>query len=278
MSDVYPETRLPSSGLADTADWSPLTVSQGDAPSTEDPPPTIEGYEILGRLGAGGMGVVCAARQLGTHRQVALKLLGGRSMDQAGRARFAREVELASRLTHPNIARIYDSGLHEGRYYYAMELIEGSTLDTYVLGNRLDCPKTLELMRIICQAVQHAHNKGVIHRDLKPSNIVVGNDGQPHVLDFGLAKAIAETDVSSATTTVGRVEGTLAYMSPEQADGRTDHIDTRSDVYSLGKIIYLFTAGQPAHNLDGSSYAVQRRVVEEEVRRPRRLRRCRSRA
>ena len=139
--------------------------------------PSVEGYEITGRLGEGGMGVVWRARQLGTNRRVALKLLGaGRFASAKARMRFEREVELAARLNHPNIAGVFDSGIHHGVYYYAMELAEGEHLDKYVQGNGLSRRDALGLMAVVCRAVQHAHQRGVIHRDLKPSNIVVTPD------------------------------------------------------------------------------------------------------
>jgi hypothetical protein len=160
--------------------------------------------------------------------------------------RFEREVELAARLNHPNIARIYDSGVHQGLYYYAMELIDGVWLDVYVKEHNLSLPQVLQLMRGVCDAIQHAHQSGVIHRDLKPSNILVTSDGRPHVVDFGLAAAIAREDEAGTVSLDGEVTGTPAYMSPEQAAGRRERVDTRTDVYSLGIIFYkLITGGFP---------------------------------
>jgi len=175
--------------------------------------PTIEGYEVTRRLGEGGMGTVWCALQLSTRRDVALKLLGpGVFGSEKARTRFEREVELTARLEHPNIARVYDSGLHQGVYYYAMELIDGVPLDRYVKDQRLSLRQVLELMRTVCQAVQHAHQRGVIHRDLKPSNILVTEDGQPHVLDFGLAKSFLEEEEALAVSIEGEIAGTPAYM------------------------------------------------------------------
>ncbi len=239
------------------------SLSPGDVPQ-------IEGYAITGRLGQGGMGTVWKATQLSTRREVALKVLRtGAFASVKAQARFEREVELAARLEHPNIARVYDSGLHQGVYYYAMELIDGVHLDEYVETHNLIQRQILELMQIICQAIQHAHQRGVIHRDLKPSNILVTEDGQPHVLDFGLAKAFLEERAGMTVSIDGDVAGTPAYMSPEQAAGHMNDVDTRSDVYSLGVILYRLLTGQFPHNVTGTRYGVLRRIAEEEITRPR---------
>ncbi|MBE3123220.1 MAG: serine/threonine protein kinase [Planctomycetes bacterium] len=183
--------------------------------------------------------------------------------------RFEREVELAARLEHPHIARVYESGLRQGVYYYAMELVEGVPLDQYVADHALSQRQVLPLMRTVCEAVQHAHQRGVIHRDLKPSNILVTPDGQPHVLDFGLAKTLLEDDAQVAVSVDGEAAGTPAYMSPEQAAAKLNLIDTRTDVYSLGVILYRLLTKEFPHDLTGTRLEVLRRIAEEEVRRPR---------
>ncbi|MBN2208063.1 MAG: serine/threonine protein kinase, partial [Candidatus Coatesbacteria bacterium] len=205
-----------------------------------------------------------------TRRQVALKLLEtGAFGSQKALARFEREIELTARLQHPNIAQIFESGQYNGTHYYAMELIEGVPLDQHVKGHCLLQRQVLELLRTVCQAVQHAHERGVIHRDLKPSNILVTPDGQPHVLDFGLAKAFQVKDWGLNVSTNGEPVGTPAYMSPEQAAGSVDLIDTRTDVYALGTILFQVLTGQSPHDLSGTRYEVLRRISEEEVKRPR---------
>ncbi len=230
-------------------------------------PPSLSGYMIIGPPRHGGMGTVWPAKQLGTKQIVAIKILGTRHLNDAGRDRFVREVELSAQLQHPNIARIYDSGVHQGDYYYAMEMIDGSPLDRYVEKRKLNQKQILELMRLVCQAVQHAHVRGVIHCDIKPGNILVSGDGQPHILDFGLAKLA--TGRAEGLTDSGSAPGTPSWMSPEQAGGRLDKIDTRTDVYSLGKILYLLLTGQPPHRTDGPVSDVLHRIAHEEICPPR---------
>ena len=252
--------RRPDSGT-------PSVSADGDP--NRVPEPNIAGYEIVGRLGEGGMGIVWEAVQLSTRRRVALKLLSAASLgSQRRRSRFVREVELAASLEHPSIARVYESGLDKGVYYYAMELVRGVPLDEYARQRQLTPDQILALAREVCLAVQHAHERGVIHRDLKPSNILVDKQGQPHILDFGLAKLV-DDDTGAALSIDGDVSGTPMFMSPEQAAGSSDQIDARTDVYTLGVIMYRLLTGTSPHDLTGSYLQVIRRVAEEEVRRPR---------
>ncbi|MHC4638912.1 MAG: protein kinase domain-containing protein, partial [Planctomycetota bacterium] len=234
--------------------------------------PQIEGYEILSKLGEAGQGQIWRALQVSTSREVALKVprVGLISSEKA-LARFEREVELAAALKHPNIAQIHDSGIHQGIYYYAMDLVKGINLDQYVKNNNLSQRQILELMQTICQAVQHAHQNGVIHRDLKPSNTVVTAEGVPYIVDFGLAKNLLEDDVALKVSIDGEAAGTPAYMSPEQAAGHTDKLDTRTDVYSLGVMLFTLLTGEHPHDLSGTRIEVMHRIAEEQVRRPRKI-------
>jgi serine/threonine protein kinase len=236
------------------------------------PPPQIKGYEILGELAAAGQGRVWRARQLGTGRDVALKvprvdLLRVRTALR----RFEREVELAARLSHPNIAQIYDSGIHQGLYYFAMELIDGVWLDSYVKEHNLSLVQILRLMQVICDAIQHAHQNGVIHRDLKPSNILVTQDGQPHIVDFGLAVATVREHGADTVSLEGEVTGTPAYMSPEQVAGQRERVDTRTDVYTLGVVFYRLVTGSFPYDVSTSMLQTLQNIRARDPIRPSKL-------
>ncbi len=229
--------------------------------------PEIVGYQIIRLLGEGGMGQVWCAVQRSTNREVALKLIHGiRFTSGQNRARFEREVELSSQLSHPNIARVYDSGFAEDHAYLAMELVRGKPLDEYVESRQPGEFERLQLMLEVCRAVQHAHQRGVIHRDLKPTNILVTDDGRPVLVDFGLAKSLlGENDDEPNSLTRGVLIGTPAYMSPEQAAGHSQQVDTRSDVYSLGVVLYWLLTHRLPHDASDSTATVLRRVAEQEI-------------
>lgn len=245
---------LRPSGVAPTSPSAEVSAT----PFSGDRYPGYDGLELIGQ---GGQGVVYRAVQVSTRRTVALKVLAGGGFAQARtRQRFQREIELASSLRHRNIVTVYDSGVSDhGRDFCVMEFVEGAPLDRYVSSGdhqtvaRRPIRETLALFQKIAAAVQYAHERGVIHRDLKPGNILVDRAGEPRVLDFGLAKTIGVGgDRSPAVTVSGDFVGTLAYASPEQTSGDVSQIDTRTDIYSLGVILYELLTGRQPCDVSGS--------------------------
>jgi len=230
-----------------------------NAPPDVGPVPNRIGrYDILRTIGAGGMGVVYEARQDRPSRTVALKVMRPGAVSPSLLRRFEKESELLGRLQHPGIAQIFDAGAvpMEGgtRPFFAMELINGVPLNEFAKSRGLGTRERMELFASVCDAVEHAHQRGVIHRDLKPGNILVDTAGQPKVLDFGIARATdSDVRVTTLQTDVGQLIGTLPYMSPEQVTGQTDRIDVRSDVYSLGVVLYELMAARLPHDVSHRS-------------------------
>jgi len=289
-------------GQALTHTGAPPPAGAGDgAPSDGSAAPWMLGaFRILGKLGEGGMGIVYEAEQQHPRRRVALKVIrGGRFVDEQHIRMFQREIDTLARLKHPHIGAIYDAGrTDQGEHFFAMELVRGRQLDAYLAARPgpLDEDELrfrLRLFLSLCEAVHYAHQRGVIHRDLKPSNIVVPEldeaDAHPSrsshashstidaahelpavkILDFGLAR-ITEGDVDQATamTEVGVIKGTLPYMSPEQARGDSDAIDVRSDVYSLGVILYEMLTGARPYDTAKGSLIESVRIICEQAPRP----------
>jgi serine/threonine protein kinase len=210
---------------------------------------TVAGFRLVQKLGEGGMGEVFEAEQLEpVRRRVALKLIKRGMESKEVLARFDSERQALALMSHPNISQVYDAGTtDDGRPYFVMEFVKGVPVTDYCDRHRLTTRERLELFTQICGGVQHAHHKGVIHRDLKPSNILVtirDSKPVPKIIDFGIAKAIAQRlTEQSVFTQVGEFIGTPEYMSPEQADMTELDIDTRTDVYSLGVILYEMIVG-----------------------------------
>jgi len=238
-------------------------------------------YRLIESIGSGGMGEVWLAEQFEPfRRKVALKFIKtGRAGSKNAIARFEAERQAIAMMDHPNIAKILDAGsTADGVPYFVMELVNGTPLNKYCDENRLSIRERLKLMIPVCRAVQHAHQKGIIHRDLKHSNVLVTVDeGRPipKVIDFGLAKALGHQNTltdKSLDTEYGKVVGTLQYMSPEQAETGIIDVDTRSDVYSLGVMIFkLLTGGTPIQSKRGtecSIYESLRRIRESEPKPP----------
>lgn len=251
--------------------------SEANAPIAS-PRPEIRGYTVLELLGQGGMGAVWRAVQASTRREVALKVTHARVFgSQRARMRFEREVELAARLTHPHIARVYDSGIHDQRCFYVMEYVDGVALDQYVRGGRLSIRQVVKIMLTVSAALQYAHQHGVIHRDLKPSNILITPDGQPHILDFGLAKDLGAEQSPHTLSLQGDLLGTPAFMSPEQAAGAHDQVDVRSDIYTFGVMLYYLMTGQYPYEVTGPLLTTLKNIQTSDPRALRsRLGRCDS--
>lgn len=225
-------------------------------------PVSIGSYLVQRRLGEGGMGIVYEAQQQATKRMVAIKVVrGGSQVDDYRLRLFQREAQTLGRLRHPSIAAVYEGGrTAEGEHFFAMELVNGTPLTQFVRENKTPRRGRLRLFQQICEAIHYAHQRGVIHRDLKPSNILVDGEGRAKILDFGLAR-ITDPDgtITTATYEVGRIMGTLPYMSPEEVRGDVAAIDVRSDLYSLGVILFeLLTDELP--------YTVRRSALPEAIR------------
>ena len=232
-------------------------------------PECIGDYRIVRVLGRGGMGTVYLAEQPGPdRRKVALKIM--RPAGSAARVmrRFEQERQVLARMDHTNICRILDTGTTEnGLPYFVMEFVEDAkSLTRYARDEELGLRERLELLLPICRAVSHGHSRGILHRDLKPSNVLAGRDGVPKLIDFGVARSL-EADAETATrmTEVGQLMGTLQYMCPEQFDGRELELDERSDVYSLGVLLYELLTEQLPYDVAGRSLLDAAHIIQEKA-------------
>jgi serine/threonine-protein kinase len=230
-----------------TVDYVPGEVRAVDGKTSAAPratavPDTVAGYEILGVLGRGGMGVVYRARQPGLKRLVALKMIrAGGHADAHDLARFRTEAEMVARLQHPNIVQIYEVGDDQGQPYFSLEFVDGTSLKEKIGGTPQPPREAAALARTLAEAMDYAHQNGIIHRDLKPANVLLTRDGVPKVGDFGLARRLEE---DSGQTSPGAAVGTPSYMAPEQAEGRSREAGPLADVYSLGAILYELLTGR----------------------------------
>jgi serine/threonine protein kinase len=253
--------------------------SVNHASASADPlaPPSIPRHRLLEKLGEGGCGVVYRAEQIEpVLREVAIKVIKPGMDTRAVIRRFAAERQSLARMEHPHIARILDAGATaEGRPFFVMELVRGPRITEHCERERLGVEARLRLFIQVCEAIQHAHQKGVIHRDIKPSNILVtssGGEAAPKVIDFGIAKAIsAAPEEATVLTHAHQFIGTPAYMSPEQADADGRDLDTRSDIYALGVLLYELLVGAPPfvrEQLESSPETLRKTLRERDPLRP----------
>ena len=223
-----------------------LLGADSSAPAESSPAPVLRrigDYELLEEIARGGMGVVFRARQMGLDRVVAVKLLRDSALAQPEEVkRFRSEAAAVGRLKHPNIVAIHDVGEEHGQHFLAMDLVAGPNLAQFTRDGPLEPRRAAEITARIADAVQHAHAQGILHRDLKPSNILMDTRGEVFVTDFGLARPL---DSGSSLTLSGQVLGTPAYMSPEQAGGRSDSVGPTADVYSMGALLFHLLTGRP---------------------------------
>ncbi len=235
-------------------------------PSFERTRPTIPGYEILGELGRGGMGVVFKARHEALGRVVAVKMiLAGGYASEADLARFRREANAIARLQHANIVQVFEIGEHEGFPFFSLEFCPGGALDKQLAGTPVPPAEAAKLVETLARAMQAVHDQQVIHRDLKPANILLTADGTPKITDFGLARKLDE----SGQTASGTIMGTPSYMAPEQASGNVKEIGPAADIYALGAILYEMLTGRPPFRGMGAETLVQ--VITEEPTPPRQI-------
>lgn len=243
-------------------------------------PPQLEGYEIIQELGRGGQAIVYQALQVSTRRKVAIKVAPKRVVDRAPQppvqspaspdegSRFQREIEVLAKLNHPGIVTIHVSGEADGLCYFVMDYISGVPLDEYARRSNLTVKARLQLFVKVCDAVNAAHLLGIVHRDIKPSNVLVDQQDEPRLLDFGLAKLTLGALDPAEMTVTGDFLGTPKWTSPEQAERKPDKVDVRTDVYALGMVLYqLLTADLP-YDLGGSLSEVEHNIIHAEPERP----------
>jgi serine/threonine protein kinase len=223
---------------------------------------TPSGYEILGELGRGGMGVVYQARQIKANRVVALKMiLSSHHAAPADKARFQIEAEAIARLQHPHIVQLHEVGEVDGQPFFSLEFCPGGSLEKKLRGTPLSPAEAAALVETLARAMHTAHTKGIVHRDLKPANVLLGEDGTPKISDFGLAKKLGE----AGQTASGAVIGTPSYMAPEQAGGKIREMGPATDVYALGAILYECLTGRPPFRAATSLDTLVQVVTEDPV-------------
>ncbi len=265
-SEVDKLLRVYAEGVVD-AIRTPVLFVEEALPFDDELPAQIGRYKILRKIGEGGLGVVYEARQDNPNRLVALKIMRPGLLSEHLVRRFQREANVLGQLQHPGIAQIHDAGIaaDSRQPFLAMELVRGRPLNEHAAAHRFSLREKLEVVAKICDAVQHAHDRGVIHRDLKPANLLVDESGQPKVLDFGVARVTA-SDLHTITlkTNVGQLIGTIPYMSPEQVSGDVAQLDVRSDVYALGVVMYELFSGRLPIDVQDRSIPEAIRLIREQ--------------
>jgi eukaryotic-like serine/threonine-protein kinase len=265
--DDIPPGKMPVPGDDATVDLGPSLVGQPDA-TTPNRVRYFGDYEIIREIARGGMGVVFQARQVSLNRPVALKMiLAGQLANDTDVRRFYTEAEAAANLDHPGIVSIFEVGQHEGQHYFSMGFVEGQSLSQRLADGPLPTREAAELIRRVSDAIEYAHQRGVIHRDLKPANILLDRSGNPRVTDFGLAKKVQG---DSGLTGSGQIMGTPSYMPPEQAGGPRGDVGPAADVYALGATLYALVTGRPPFQAATAMDTVIQLIGEEPVP-PRRL-------
>jgi formylglycine-generating enzyme required for sulfatase activity len=252
--------RFEETGGAATSEVTPATLPSLRTIAQRPLPPggiKIGKYHLKRELGRGGMGVVYQATDMGLGREVALKLMLSQDVPEDEKERFVREAEASASLKHPYIVTLLEASVEGGVFYFSMDYIEGKTFKAVIQERSTDLPLLLGIFAKTCEGIGYAHRKGIIHRDLKPQNVMVDTEMNPHVMDFGLARRLddaeaaarekarkaEETKKKARLTQMGALMGTPVYMPPEQAAGKVDEVDTRSDIYSLGVILYSILTG-----------------------------------
>jgi hypothetical protein len=233
-------------------------------------PREVGGYRIQRILGTGGMATVYAALQRHPRRTVAFKVMRADITSDMARRRFRREVEILGKLNHPNIAHVFDAGTFETaegeRPYFVMEYVDGARdIVAYIAEKLPSIDDRIKLFIKFCAAIEHGHRLRIIHRDIKPSNLLIGRNGQPKVIDFGVARATEVGESGQTMTEDGRLVGTVQYMAPEQVGGAMSDLDARCDVYALGAVLYKILTGKPVHELEGLPLFAAVQIIRDEA-------------
>src|SRR5881409_2641066 len=255
LDELSRDTAKPTSGIKEAVRAATMLGQLGD-------------YELLEEIGRGAQGVVFRARQKSLNRTVALKVIGlGQWATKAHLKRFRREAEAAASLDHPCIVPIYEVGERDGSCYFSMKFVEGGQLDEVIHRTPMSIRQAAELIAKVARTVHYAHEHGILHRDIKPGNILLDAKGEPHLTDFGLARLI---ETESTVTRTKEVMGTPSYMAPEQAMGNNAAVNSATDVYGIGAVLYQVLTGQPPF-AGGTTYETIKLLLDTEPKPPRLL-------